>query len=288
MLEEAQDLKEVRLPGVSLRYLDRGSGDPIVLVHGGFDDYRSWMSQVGPLSRRHRVIAYSRRYNHPNPPLPAREDYSAAVDARDLLHLLETLRAAPAHLVGASYGGVGVLLLALRRPDLVRSLTLAEAPLLSWLPDLPGGASVYETFQANVWEPVRRAFRAQDVEAALRAMTETYAGPGAFEALPPEYHRYLRDNAREWEVLSAARDPFPHVPPEAVKALRLPVLFLSGERTIDAHRLVDEELERLLPGSERVIIPGAAHDVWTEAPEACRMALERFLRGRASPAPARG
>jgi pimeloyl-ACP methyl ester carboxylesterase len=50
------------------------------------------------------------------------------------------------HLVGASYGAYTALVLALRRPDLVRSLVLAEPPLIHWLPDLSGGQAVYNNF----------------------------------------------------------------------------------------------------------------------------------------------
>ena len=40
--------------------------------------------------------------------------------------------------MGFSYGGYTALMLALKHPELVQTLTLAEPPLATWLNDLPG------------------------------------------------------------------------------------------------------------------------------------------------------
>src|SRR5437879_5516900 len=60
----ADRLKVFKGNGISLHYLDRGIGVPVVFVHGALDDYRIWQDQIAPFSRGHRVIAYSRRYNY--------------------------------------------------------------------------------------------------------------------------------------------------------------------------------------------------------------------------------
>jgi pimeloyl-ACP methyl ester carboxylesterase len=53
---------------------------------------------------------------------------------------------------------------------------------------------------------------------------------------------------------------------------------LSGERTLPLHRLVDAELERLLPPDvRRVVVPGATHDLWAERGEECREVTLQFL-----------
>ena len=130
--------KHLRANGVELTYLDRGRGVPVVLVHGGLDDYRAWGPQMDAFSERHRTIAYSRRHSYPNPQTPSGDDYSAIVDADDLAALMAGLGLAPAHVVGVSYGAYTALFLAVRHPALVRSLVLAEPPVLRWLPGLPG------------------------------------------------------------------------------------------------------------------------------------------------------
>ena len=51
--------------GVELHYISSGSGEPVILLHGGQGDYRSWQPQMAELSRYYHVISYSRRYHFP-------------------------------------------------------------------------------------------------------------------------------------------------------------------------------------------------------------------------------
>jgi pimeloyl-ACP methyl ester carboxylesterase len=118
--------KSVRVNGVELHYLDQGKGVPVVLVHGGLEDYRAWQPQMETFSQRYRTIAYSRRHNYPNPRMAPGIDYSVIVDADDLAALIRKLTLAPAHVVGVSYGAYTALFLAVRHPALVRSLVLSE------------------------------------------------------------------------------------------------------------------------------------------------------------------
>src|SRR5437867_1006766 len=60
------EIKSVRANGVTLHYIERGSGSAVVFVHGSIEDYRAWEAQMEPLAQHFHVIAYSRRYNFPN------------------------------------------------------------------------------------------------------------------------------------------------------------------------------------------------------------------------------
>src|SRR6266480_6986335 len=60
-------LHSVQGPDVTLHYVSVGRGQPVVMVHGGLEDYRAWTAQLAPLASSHyRAVAYSRRYNFPN------------------------------------------------------------------------------------------------------------------------------------------------------------------------------------------------------------------------------
>jgi pimeloyl-ACP methyl ester carboxylesterase len=132
--------------GTNLHYIVRGHGDPIIFVHGGLEDIRVWEPHVDHFSTQQHAIAYSRRYNYPNEVNWVNSAHSALTEAEDLAALLTSLNLMSVHLVGASYGAYTALVLALRRPDLVRSLVLAEPSLIHWLPDLSGGQAVYNNF----------------------------------------------------------------------------------------------------------------------------------------------
>src|SRR5688500_16485333 len=99
--------------GVTLAYREQGEGDPVVLVHGSASDMRSWEHQVPAIGRSYRAIAYSRRYARPNPDITPGEDDEMLPHVDDLAALLRVLDAAPAHLVGHSWGGFICLLTAI-------------------------------------------------------------------------------------------------------------------------------------------------------------------------------
>jgi hypothetical protein len=122
-------IKKVRVNGVELHYLDKGSGIPVVLIHGGLGDYREWNPQIERISSHYRVIAYSRRYNYPNNNAEIPPDHSAIVEARDLVALLDALKLERVHIVGYSYGALTALFFATEHPKRVRSLTMAEPPI---------------------------------------------------------------------------------------------------------------------------------------------------------------
>src|SRR5690606_39247089 len=83
-------------------HVERGSGTPIVLVHGSGSDFREWGTQLEGLSADHRVIAYSRRYHWPNDPPREGDTWRLLDHAADLAALIEGLGIAPAHVAGSS------------------------------------------------------------------------------------------------------------------------------------------------------------------------------------------
>jgi pimeloyl-ACP methyl ester carboxylesterase len=272
-------LRTARVNGVELHYVERGAGEPVVFLHGALMDYREWL----PVAERldgYRAIAYSRRYNHPNDNPLAATDHSALVEAEDLAALIRELGAAPTHVVGLSYGGFTALALALRHPELVRSLVLVEPALIGWLPDLPGGAPLYEEFYTGTWQGAGHAFERGDTAQALRVTLDFFAGPGVADRLPAEFRALLLSNIREWEALTTSTDPFPLLTPEQVRRLEVPVLVLSGGRSYPMLQAIDAELERLLPAGSRVVVPDATHDLCTEQPDTCAAAIREFLATR--------
>lgn len=263
--------------GVELHYIAQGSGEPLVLAHGGFGDYRSWEPQLGPFSHHFRVVSYSRRYSYPNQNLAIAPDHSVFAEAEDLATLISLLKLGSVHLVGASYGAYTALVLALQHPEVVRTLVLAEPPVHRWVKDMPGGEAVFGEFMTTMWEPVGSAFERGDMQEAMRLFTDGLGGPGTFESLSPAVRAARLQNARAVHALTQSADAFPLLAREAVQRLRVPTLIVEGAKTIRIHRLVDDELLRWLPGSERVIIGHAGHGSARENPDAFNSAVLTFL-----------
>jgi non-heme chloroperoxidase len=283
--QQAPATKVVHVSNVDLHYIESGSGVPVVFVHGSVDDYRSFEPQIAPLAQAYRAIAYSRRYNFPNAPRTPARNHSAIVEAEDLAGLLRALHAYPAHVVGHSYGAYTALILALRHPELVRTLTLAEPPLVRWLPGLADGAPLYEDFMRNMWLPAGREFRAGHAEQAMRVTIDWFGRngyviegrPARYETLSAEVRDFMTENALEWQALTTSANAFPMIDRKAVRAIRTPVLLMSGENILPMNKLIDAELRRLLPQAEVAIIPGATHEMWAERPDECRAGAVAFF-----------
>jgi hypothetical protein len=52
-------MQTLRVNGYDMAYLEVGQGAPLVCVHGSLCDFRVWSAVLGPLTRKHRVIAVS-------------------------------------------------------------------------------------------------------------------------------------------------------------------------------------------------------------------------------------
>lgn len=112
----------VSVNGVELAYEVTGDGEPILLIHGAFV-----CDAMKPLADRlddYRVIRYHRRGYGESSGGVCPDLATHAADARALL---QSLDAAPAHVIGHSYGGSTALQLAIDAPDALKSITLLEA-----------------------------------------------------------------------------------------------------------------------------------------------------------------
>lgn len=270
--------------GVELHYVDRGTGVPVVFVHGSLSDGSYWNDQVNAFAKAgYRAIAYSRRYNPPNNN-KTRPGYSAIVDAEDLAAFITKLRLGRVHVVGHSYGAFTALFLAARHPELVRTLVLAEAPAVSLLEHLEGekaatGKAMFADIQDRMVKPMQAAFRKGDRESGLRAFINyVLDDPKAWEKMPDDAHQDMLDHAHEWDVMMTTGELFPVLEPQAVRKITVPTLLLSGEKSYRFLGLIDQELTRLLPHVRQIVLHGATHRMWFEQPEVCQNAVLGFLR----------
>lgn len=270
-------LRRVRVNGVELHYIESGKGVPVVFVHGSLDNYSMWQPQVGPFAERYRVIAYSRRYNHPNNNPHMRPGHSAIVEAEDLAALIKKLKLGRVHVVGHSYGALTALVLAVKYPEMVGTLVLAEPPVLSLAEEKPEGRALSTSFMEGTWKPIGQAFRMGNRVKAMRLTLRYFMGGDVYDEIPEAQREYWMSNIREWHALATSHDAFPAVPRSEIKRIKIPVMMLSGGRTLALLKFVDAELEPLLANGERVVLPNATHEMWAEQPEESRRVVLAFL-----------
>jgi pimeloyl-ACP methyl ester carboxylesterase len=123
--------KYVSVSGIRTRYLEAGSGDPIVLVHGGefgrFANANDWEPIIAPLAEEgFHVLALDKIGNgFSDHPPPDALKIEKTVD--HLRGFIKTLGLGPSHLVGHSRGGYTVTKLALDDPGVVRTLVIVSS-----------------------------------------------------------------------------------------------------------------------------------------------------------------
>jgi pimeloyl-ACP methyl ester carboxylesterase len=201
-------VETVTVNGARLAYLQRGRGQSVVFVHGGYSDLRTWLPQLDVFAAEYRAVAYSRRYARPNEDIPEGHDDQMRPHVHDLLTLLRSLDLAPVHLVGNSWGAFICLLAALDEPSLVRTLVLGEAPVLPlFISNSPKGGEIIRLllrspsdaiaiirFAATVVGPAEKAYRRGDLEDGTRIFVSGVLGARAFEAVPEERKQQMREN----------------------------------------------------------------------------------------------
>ena len=251
-----------------------------MFVHGSLSDYRSWRGQENAFAQAYRVLVYSRRYHRPNPQVAdTNQGYSPKVHAEDLAALLLTLDLAPAHIVGSSYGAYTALALARDHPNLVRSLVLAEPPIVSLLTTSEAGDAERRAFFLNSLDPARRAFARGDSVAALRAFYDALNGRGQFDNLPPATRADLLSYSFEMrqELLTNREQYYPTVACAELGRVTTPVLLVRGAQSPRLFQIISDELARCFQSDTTVVIPTAGHPPHLANPVSYNQAVARFL-----------
>ena len=139
--------------------------------------------------------------------------------------------------------------LAVKHPELVRTVVLAEPPVLRWAEEKPEGRILFNTFM-DTWRRVGDALRLGKREEALRLTFNYFIGEGAFEQIPEAQRNYWMQNIREWQALTTSRDAFPILLRADVRRMKVPALMLSGGRTLEILQdSLSEGLDNMVPDS---------------------------------------
>jgi 3-oxoadipate enol-lactonase len=255
---------------------EQGEGPELLLIQGlgnsGWPARRQLASFPG-----HRVIWFDNRGTGRSPKDPPPASIEQLAD--DAASVLDGLGVERAHVLGHSMGGYIAQTLAVRRPDLVRSLTLVGTGA-----GVPGHEPVpqetNETWLANAHLPP---------EDYVRATMHLSFAAGWKEANEEQYERFVKE-----------RVEFP-TPPECWRAqydacvrflehglpieqIAVPVLVVHG----DADRVVPisngRSIAHRIPGAELVVLEGAGHYPYFERPERFTTAVRSFLERVEGPA----
>jgi pimeloyl-ACP methyl ester carboxylesterase len=274
-------MKDVEVNGVRLPYVEEGSGEPIVFVHGSISDLRAWDPIREDIAKKYRFIAYSQRYFGTTKWTDDGKTFSAATHAADLAKFIVSLDAGPVHVVGWSYGGAIAATTAVKNPSLFRSLTLYEASLMTVLPAESADGKAAREDRGKMFAPAVSAAKAGEASKAARLVVEAVfqLPPGASYNQPRALQMMWEENARTTRLQFAAPPP-PAITCEMLKRLAAPTLLLEGEKTSMHYRLINDGLAKCIRGARRVVVKNVNHDAPVRDPSAFSAAIIGFVAKR--------
>lgn len=263
-------MREALIGEQRVAYSVAGEGPPLVLLHGGMDDSRSWRWQQEGLADEFTVISWDAPGcgQSPDPP----ESWRMADYAGCLASLLRTIGVDRAHVLGLSWGSSLALELYRRHPEVPRSLLLASA-YAGWAGSLPPGevAKRLESVLAAADLPQDELLQGWPGLLTTAASTELakelasiWADNGGMAH--PAGYRAMAYSMAEADL----RDVLP--------SIRVPTLLLHGELDERAPGPVAADLHASIPTSTLVVIPGVGHTCNAEAPEEFNSQVRQFIR----------
>jgi pimeloyl-ACP methyl ester carboxylesterase len=268
--------KEVEANGITMHYLDEGTGEPVVLVHGAVSDVRAWEPIRAEITDRYRFIAPTLRYFGTGDWPDQGEKFGIETHADDVAAFIRALDLGPVHLVGWSYGANVATAIALADPDAVQSLVLFEPHLPSLIREGDAGDAAREAM-GQMFGPVTVAVEAGDAEKATELLIEGVfqMPPGGFTGQPQEFRAMQIDNARTIPLLWSA-SPW-EVTCDMLKGLDRPVLIVHGAKSNAYWPHIAEVMDECLPQAEVAAQPDVNHDGPVRDPAGFATMIEGFV-----------
>ncbi|HXG41495.1 MAG TPA: alpha/beta fold hydrolase [Dehalococcoidia bacterium] len=259
----------VDVGGLELHYREAGSGTPVLLVHGFTGNSRNWALTVPSLRPHYRVVSpdlpghgLSGRPTEPGA-------YTLEAMAEAVSTLMDRLGLEGCHLVGHSMGGMIAQVIALSRPQRLRSLVLVDTSA-----EPPEGLRTRE--RARLVELARE----QGMEAVWEAQLAMNPMADQLRA-QPQFLQTWREQflmtSREAYIYCARAMAQRRPLLDDLSRLSLPVLIVCGENDepfVEPSRRMHERIA----GSQLALIPRCGHTPQVERPDEFNAVLLRFLR----------
>ncbi|RVD59466.1 alpha/beta fold hydrolase [Mesorhizobium sp. M2D.F.Ca.ET.185.01.1.1] len=232
--------------GIQMYYAVFGTGDPVLLIHGGLGHADIWASQVATLSKTHKVIvADSRGHGRST---RTDEPYGYDLMASDYLALLDFLKVDKTALVGWSDGGIIGIDIALHHPERLTRLFAQAANVTT--DGVDPGVLTNKTFAAYIERSGRD----------YKKMSKT----------PDQYDAFVAQISHMWESQPAWTK-------EQLGKITTPTAIVAGDHDEAIKREHTEYMASVIPGAKLIILPNASHFAMLQAPDEYSQAALDFI-----------
>lgn len=240
------------------RFIDKGEGEPIVILHGLFGALSNFDGVLDHFSKTHRVLI---------PMLPIYDLPLLSTNVKNLALFLEDflshMKFEKVNLLGNSLGGHIALVFTKNFPEKVNSMTLT------------GSSGLYENaFGASF--P-----RREDKEFIRKKVAVTFYDPAlATDELVDECYEVVNDRNRLIRILAIAKSAIRHNMAKDLPEMTMPVCLIWGKDDTITPPDVAREFHEKLPDSDLYWIDKCGHAPMMERPEEFNKLLDAWLKER--------
>jgi pimeloyl-ACP methyl ester carboxylesterase len=261
--------RSVSANGLEIFVEQVGQGPDVLLIGGLGDTVEAWQPQLDGLADRYRLTAFDNRgagrTAMPEGPVTVQ---AIADDAAGVLRALEI---PGAHVAGFSMGSAIAQELALRHPQLVRSLVLvstfarpdalfcAQLRFWRWLAEVtPGERAFFEAFFTWVYTPRAHA------DGTVPQIVE--------QALAFPHQQSVEAFQAQVDALLA------HDTADRLSQIAVPTLVLAGELDTILPPRFGRSVAEQIPDARFEVMPGEAHQPFQEVPDRFNPRVDAFWR----------
>ena len=235
-----------KVNGVEIYYAIYGSGEPLILLHGGLGNTDYWGGQIADFSAKYKVINIASRGHGRS--TRNEQPYGYHLMASDVLAVMDSLSIKKASIVGWSDGGNIGLDIAINNPDRLVKLFAFGANFN------PSGVKPSVETDATFGAYVERAA----VDYARLSKT------------PKEFDAFVGQISEMW-----AKQP--NFTPEQLKSIKMPVAVVLGEHDEAIKLDHTKEMASLILGSTLILLPDLSHFAMWQDPKAFNAAVLKYL-----------
>lgn len=253
---------------INYQWQGREDGPVLVLINGLLTDLSSWNGHLAAYTDTFRVLTYDCRGQGGTDKPEGQGPYTPEQHAHDLYHLLNQLQVPQAALLGVSNGGCVALQFAVRWPDRVSALVLAntygradtalQVKLTSWLNAMEAGGGPLRFDVSSPW-----------------IWGATFLNR-SFEALKP--FREKGGTLPAYAVRSLIEGGMVHDVLEQVPNITAPTLLMTGDEDVLTPLSYSHDLQRRIAGSQITMLQAAGHCMFLEQPARFTQVAADFLR----------
>jgi pimeloyl-ACP methyl ester carboxylesterase len=274
----------IEVKGYQLHYVEVGDGQPVVLIPGSFNTYRSWNRLVPFFANRYRLLALDYLGIGFSDKPETGFEYTIQEQTNIIAEFVKKLELSQVTLIGGAYGGAIVFDFAARYPDMVTKVVSIEGGVV--LPDKPAGEPLIFFLKYPLIGDL--ALQLGKTGILNKMVLKLVAGKWYARMTPQERQELLEQI--ECNSRTAARIPLYKLSlankttrniEEEAKSIQAPILYLFGTKSDANRNFLTRNLQFLhdnLPDTWIVEMEGGMHDLAVQKPKEVADIILQFLQ----------